>query len=448
MTPGNTTGAEDVLDGHVPALPTRQRRGFTRRRDPVIALAIFLVVAAAIPLTWGSTAFARTESHPGAGSYPVLPPATDVPATLREVWRAPSPATWHPITVAPLPDEGGDVASTVLTGAGGEVDGRDPETGAVRWSYRRDLPLCGVSAAWKRAVAVYRTDGDLLPSSDPRSGGGCSEMTSLKSTSGEREDTRDLDAEVDTHLLYDGVDYLTTTGQKLLLTYRSDLVLTNQFGTVPAIVNPDKQPRTDCTYHSVLTSPGKIGVIERCQGDTADRLTVLRAAPADSDKPEELTSQLLDGGSARIVAMNDAMVAVVLPNPDTIVVYTTDGQRVGNYPVTLGASDLAGDPVGGNTLVSPATGTYLWFTGSRVVALGAADLCPQWTVEGALGPGVVYAGRVLVPVAGGLAVIDQADGSRTGTIPVDRGGYTGPVTVGAIGSVVLEQRGETLVALR
>jgi hypothetical protein len=95
-----------------------------------------------------------------------------------------------------------------------------------------------------------------------------------------------------------------------------------------------------------------------------------------------------------------------------------------------------------------ATGAYYWFTGSKTIALSFDNLTPLWTVEGTGGPGTVFAGRMLVPVDAGLTVVDQATGEQVGTLPVDRGGYTGTVTMATVGPVILEQRGETLVALR
>ena len=61
-----------------------------------------------------------------------------------------------------------------MTADGGTVTGRDPRTGAVLWSYQRDLPLCGSVGAWHNAVAVYR---------DQR---GCSQVTELAGDTGNR----------------------------------------------------------------------------------------------------------------------------------------------------------------------------------------------------------------------------------------------------------------------
>jgi hypothetical protein len=89
-----------------------------------------------------------------------------------------------------------------------------------------------------------------------------------------------------------------------------------------------------------------------------------------------------------------------------------------------------------------------WFTGSATVALDIVDLRPRWTRAGSLGPGTEVAGRVLLPVPGALAVVDTTTGQQVGALPVDRGDYRGPVATASSGAVVLERRGDTVVALR
>jgi hypothetical protein len=101
--------------------------------------------------------------------------------------------------------------------------------------------------------------------------------------------------------------------------------------------------------------------------------------------------------------------------------------------------------------VVPTTHTPVavyWYTGSRTIALSAADLSPLWTVDGTLGPGTMFAGRMLVPVRDGLRVLKPANGDPVGTLPVNRDGYTGPVEMSTLGPMVYEQRGDTLVAMR
>src|SRR5260370_349982 len=85
------------------------------------------------------------SSAPAATPAPTLAPAKAVPGSLRQLWTAPSPKTTTPLVVS----------GSVVTGDGRDVEGRDPATGNTRWSYARDLELCGVTHVYNYAVAVY-----------------------------------------------------------------------------------------------------------------------------------------------------------------------------------------------------------------------------------------------------------------------------------------------------
>ncbi|WP_285509759.1 hypothetical protein [Actinokineospora sp. NBRC 105648] len=452
MTLGDTTGqavdSEDVLDGYVPPTPARgPRHGFNNGRDYAVLALVTLLVIAVTFISFRESEFQATRLTPYTGPAEVLRQPELFPPSLGEAWRTRSPQTWQPVVINPQPDQNDGLASTVVTGDVDTVTGRDPQTGDVRWTYHRDLPLCTISTAFKKVVVAYRTDGRMLPDSDPRSVGGCSEITSLKPTTGERDRQRNLDGDTDLRLLDDGQDYLTALGNNLMTSLRFDLVKTVEYGNVATKVNPGKQPRYDCTYSSALTTPGKVGVIEHCPNETTDRLTVYRASAKDADTPEIVLSQLLDGSSAQVVAMNATLTAVVLPNPDRVVIFDEQGTSTGSFPVELGSEDLTRQSTGRTPLVTTGTGAFYWYTGTNTVVLSATDLRPLWTVKDTLGPGTIFAGRALVPVPDGIAVLSQADGSRVGTFPANRGAYRGPVTMNSIGPMVFEQRGEELVAL-
>ncbi|WP_436493978.1 Rv3212 family protein [Actinokineospora sp. HUAS TT18] len=436
MTSADSVGTEDVLNGDVPEPPAPRTR-FTRKRDYVVVALIVVAVLATSVVVWRTSEFRATASTTTDKHYDEPADPEFFPPSLGEAWRAESPATPQPAIAGP----------TVVTGEGGVVSGRDPLTGDVRWTYKRDLPLCTVAAEWNLAIAVYKTSENMLHEDDPRRAGGCSEMTSLKGMTGERDRQRNSDAELGTRLVGDGT-YLTATGERLLLSMRSDLVKTMEYGQLPALVNPAKQPRTECAYKSVtITTAGRVGVIERCPSDAAARMTVYKTSPKESDSPEVVTSVVVGSESAQIVAMNDKLTAVAMPDPNRLVVYQDDGNQVASYDLDLGAGDLRADPPGRVAPVTSATGAFYWFTGSRTIVVSSTDLHPLWTIQDTLGPGVVFAGRALLPVKGAIAVHSQADGQLVGTIPVDRGGYTGPVAMDTSGPMVFEQRGTTLVAL-
>ena len=457
-------GTEDVLDGDQQRGPQEpepldpsERTRFRSGVDIAVAALIVVVVLVAALIIWQRSDFRSTSSQPAAN--PAMDPEQPAtfPPSLGEAWQANSPATQLPVAAGPV----------VVTGEGGEVAGRDPLTGKVLWRYSRDLPLCTVTAAWTFAVAVYRTDGNALPASDPRSGGGCSEITALDPPTGRRGkqrkagealdrpvgEQRQSDAELGTRLLGDGT-FVTTTGRRLLTTMRSDLVQTMEYGVVPAIVNPNKQPRIDCVYGSVAVGQNKIGVIERCPADTGDRLTVYRTTNEDSsgnnraDEPAVVFSVVVGSSAARVVAVSEQRTAVVLPDPSRLAIFDEAGKPVAEYPLELPPRDLEGDPDGLAVPVTKGRDASYWFTGSRTVALDGRELRPLWTAVSTIGPGTIFGGRVLIPIQNGLRVLNQVTGELVGTIPVDRHGYTGTVQMASIGPMVLEQRGPNLVALR
>jgi hypothetical protein len=456
-------GDEDVLDGDDTPVERWERTKFHRKRDVLVAAVIAAAVLVGGLLLWQSSDIRATTSQTYSSTMTSPARPTTFPPSLGEVWRAKSSATPEPLTVGPA----------VVTGDGGEVAGRDPLTGEVRWRYTRDLPLCTVTSAWQMAVAVYEKTDNLLPDGDPRKQGGCSEVTALQPATGQRgrglkdgetkpdQGQRNSDAELGTRLLFDGT-YVTTTGSQLLMTWRSDLVKTMEYGRVPAIVNPNKQPRQGCTYGTVSVVTGKIAVIERCPNDPSDRLTVYKPTAPDNEteKPVVVTSVVI-GKNAQVVAMSDQCrlnpaspdevqqcTAVATPDPNQLVILNEKGEQVATHALSIGANDLRTEPKDHTVAVMRATGAIYWFTGSKTIALSMDDLRPLWTVDNALGPGTAFAGKILVPVTGGIAVLNPATGERTATAPVDRDGYDGLVTMSKLGPMVYEQRGDTLVALR
>ncbi|WP_092530970.1 PQQ-binding-like beta-propeller repeat protein [Amycolatopsis arida] len=406
-------------------MPRNGRSPWNRRRDRVFAALIVVVCLGAAVAVWSVSDQRGTVQRTAAAPAPRPPAPGSVPGALTEMWSAASPATPVPVAQGP----------TVVSAEGGEVLGRDAVTGEVRWRYARDLELCTVALAWKRVLVVHRKEL------------GCSEVTQLDPDTGRRTAQRNSDAELGTRLV-DGRGQVTTTGRRLLVSWRDDLVKTNEYGEVPALVNPGRQPRTGCTYGSVAATSGRIGVVERCPEDPGDRLTVLKAVPEKSDKPEQVFTAVLAGRDAKVVAMSGDHTAVVLPEQRLLVIYGAEGDQRAAYPLDLPAADLGGDPKGGVVPTNEGAVGMFWFTGSTTVALSRSDLTPLWTLRGTLGPGTRFAGQYVLPIEGGLAVVDEGTGATVRTVGVDRHGYAGPVRLDSTGPVVLEQRGDQLAALK
>ncbi|MDQ4115906.1 MAG: PQQ-binding-like beta-propeller repeat protein, partial [Actinomycetota bacterium] len=349
------------------------------------------------------------------------PPATAVPSSFTELWRAPSAATPVPVAAG----EGAVVAD------GSTVSGRDARTGAERWSYTRELPLCTVASAFGRVIAGYRNDEY------------CSELSSLNATTGERGPARTLDARPGVRLIGDGP--VVATGHDYLEAMRSDLVRTVEYGTVRALEEPDDQPRTGCSFSSFSVAPARAGVLERCPGDVADRLTVLRPDATKGDRPTPDFSVLLGTSGARLIALSGERAAVLTPGSPRLLLLDRAGARVGDVPLSVGPS--VQEPQDGVARTTRGGAALYWWTGAATVALDPTTLAPLWTLPNTLGPGVEYGGRLLVPVRAGLADVDPRTGAAARTVPVDRAGYVGPLQVAAQGEVLLEQRGRDLVAL-
>ncbi|MQA61072.1 MAG: PQQ-binding-like beta-propeller repeat protein [Actinophytocola sp.] len=418
-----------------------------------------LAVAAAGLLIWATSDRSATHSTTAAAPEQPLDPPSEMPAKLTELWRAASAATPEPVAAG----------ATVVTGDGGAVVGRDALTGRQRWAYQRDLPLCTVGAGFSDAVAMYSSEGPV--------GAGCSEVTKLDIDTGDRAAQHNGDAQPGTRLLSDD-EHLLVTGETLINVWSRDLIRTMEYGTVPAPVEPNRQPRSGCRYGSITIADGKVGVIERCPGDDGARLTVFETTntvdgETRSDEPKVRFSEVLPDQDARVIAIagkagdeedeadadsdetdedKDAedrfLIAVAFEDPQRLMIYDEKGKRRAQYALDLPEGELSGDPEDQVVPVSRTEEGIHWFTGSATIALAADDLMPQWTLRSTVGPTTRFAGQTLQPIRDGLAVIDENTGKVRRTVSVDRDDYRGPVTLGSLGPVLLEQRGETLVALR
>ncbi|NUS45810.1 MAG: hypothetical protein HOQ24_19230 [Mycobacteriaceae bacterium] len=399
------------------------------RRTPAdiwAAVAIAVAVLVAAVLIWQNSQERHTVSTPAAVTVAAPPQAVVVPAALRELWQAPDRATAAPVTVA----------GVVVTGDGGTVLGRDPATGRESWRYQRDLPLCGIPAGWGSVIAVYR---------DRR---GCGQAVQLAAT-GARMTARSGFAD-ETVAISGNDSYLLVQGPRRLELWRSDLVRTLEYGFVDAPVNPNSQPRSHCTLLSagLGTTGSRLAVLERCPGEAGTRLTFLNPSPKDASKPEEYGSTVLpettDGGEPRLLLTTGEATAVYLPGsgamPPRLGVYDNRAKLVSQHSLSA--------PLSPGARVQRAGYHYLLWTGRDTLALDPATLAPGWTAPETLGPGAIMAGRILIPVSGGIAVVDPVGGAQERRISFPRTtSPAGPITLDALGATVLEQYDGTLHAL-
>lgn len=401
--------------------PERRTKG-----DLVAAATITLVVAIIAALFWWNSSARATISRPATTPAPNPIPARVVPEALQQLWTAASPRTLSPIVVA----------GTVVTGDGRTVEGHDPQTGQTRWTFARDTDLCGVSYVYDLAVAVYP---------DVR---GCGQVSSIRGGSGRRGPTRTAYADKHVVLSSNGSAVLSAGPTRLEL-WRSDLVRMLSYGEIDARVKPVNQGiGAGCTLMSAAASDEAVSVMEACRDQKDLRLTLLK--PAKEEDEPDTKNVPLPGVSAdseaRVLAVSGTTTAVYLPAPQPqVVVYDDTGTKI--------ASTLLKQPP---VLANPAqavtrTGDlFTWWTGDSVEVFDA-KLSYRYTIQaseavGPLGPGAMMAGRLLIPLTNGIGVYEPNSGTFERVIAVTHPAGSGPVVPTVTGSMVIEQRGDTLAA--
>lgn len=399
------------------------------RADIIAAIGIAVAVLLAAVVVWARGDATGTESVTAAEPATTPSAAVELPTSLRELWHAPDDASERALVAG----------GAVVTASDGTVTGRDPETGAELWHYRRDMPLCGVEAQFGMVVAVYR---------DQR---GCSQATMLSGNDGARRTARSSYMDDEVRLSVDGT-YLLAQGEDRLEMWRSDLVRTVEYGYVDAPVNVKTQPRKGCTLLSAASSSSRLAVLESCPDDAATRLTVMNPSPKDNTVPEEYGSHVLTGPDAqardaKVVAVSDSKILLYQPGadlgsesvPPRLSVFDGNGNPLATYELAAPMDDPRTARVGSVSLVH---------TGSELIALNSATFEPQWTLPGAIGTPAAMATRLLVPVRDAVVAVDLVTGAEVARIPVDRSADAdADISLAVLGEIVLEKRGDTLYAL-
>jgi hypothetical protein len=399
--------------------PERRTRG-----DVLAAAAIVMVIAVAAGLIWWSSDARATISKPAASPIPALQSARDVPTSLHELWSAPSPATTRPVVAG----------GSVVTGAGHEMDGRDPATGNVLWRYARNVDLCGVTYVYNDAVAVYP---------DAR---GCGQVTTIDGQTGRRHYARTAYADPRVTLSSDGSTVLSAGDSRLEL-WRSDMVRMISYGALDARIKPDVPSGVLCRLVSAASSSAAVSVLEACPGESDLRLTLLQ--PADEeDQPKTKRVQLpgvpADAG-ARVIAVSETTTAVYVPTPKPVV------NVIDDTGTTIASTALA-EPASPQAKATRAGDLITWWTGDSVMVFDADGMRYKFTVspvggQAPIGPATLVAGKLMVPVTTGYDVFDARTGAGESHIDLLRSPIDTAVVPGVAGTTLLEQRGGTLVAL-
>jgi hypothetical protein len=399
--------------------PERRTKG-----DVLAAVAIAAAVILAAGLIWWTSDARATISHVAATPAPAVPSATAVPTALRQLWTAPSAKTSTPLVVA----------GNVVTGNDREVDGRDPATGATRWSYARDRELCGVSYVYNYAVAVYPDDR------------GCGQVSTIDAKTGLRGPSRTAYADPEVRLSSDGTTVLSAGDSRLEL-WRSDMVRMLSYGSLDARIKPGTPASPICRILDAQASSTAVSILESCPKQKDVRLTLLRPADEEDTPNVKYVPQpgVGDDSGARVVAVSDTTTAVYVPTPKpTVNIVDETGATV--------SSTLLPTPPAPNATMSLAGDLITWWTGDSVMVFSANGLRYRYSVSPSgsnmpLGPGTMMAGRLIVPVTGGYDVFDPITGAGVEHIAVQRPPSSSAVVPAVSGARIIEQRGDQLVAL-
>ncbi len=391
------------------------------------AAAIAGVVALVAAIVWWTSDARATISVPSAAPVPSLKPVTAVPDSLKQLWTAPSPKTSQPLVVA----------GAVVTGADRGMEGRDPTTGDTLWSFARDLDLCGVTWVYSYAVAVYP---------DVR---GCGQVSTVDARTGVRGPTRTSYSDREVTLSGDGTTVLSA-GDTRLEMWRSDMVRMLSYGALDARIKPDVPAPPLCRLVSAAASSVAVSVLEACDGQADLRLTLLRPSDEEDTPEAKYVRQkgVSDGSGARVVAVVGTTTGVYIPTPKPrIDIVDETGTVIASTVVPTAPSPEA--------TVSRPGDLITWWTGDSVIVFSANNLQYKYTVAGAganvpVGPATMMAGRLVVPVSSGYDLFDPATGAEDRHIPLQRpplNDSAAPVVPAVAGGLLLEQRGDELVAL-
>ena len=335
-----------------------------------------------------------------------------------------------------LPDTSGRdqplVASgMVITYNDNTLTATTPE-GETVWTYERPNELCLVDQAWGKVVATYRDNA------------GCGDVVAIDAKTGKYAGTRSAIApdEVVRLASNDRVGYASSERAEV---WRSDLVRTVEYGHVEAKQEPDMQPN-ECTITSALTRTELVAVTEIC--DDGAFLRLQEATPEDSRKPEVLANVEISP-DAYLVSISQDAAAVYDPTTSEVRGYNTEGTNISSSSVPqMDSPELGPDGIVKNLPVADLPHHMTYWENNSLLLMDPAALAVTGVFQGALGTGFSAGEKLLYASDNGIAVVDWDKNAVDKIIPVDRGGYSGPVHISSAGATIVEKRGDDVVVMK
>jgi outer membrane protein assembly factor BamB len=347
------------------------------RRTTVIGSVTALVVAAAVvavavPVVRGSDL--RTTTIRTATDNPAVPETGPLPATLRQLWTAPTGAATAPV-------EG----PTVISTGPDRVTGLDPATGRERWSYERgNARLCSANRQDGVVLAVFaKSDG-------------CRDLIALDAATGDRRWYRTLDLRTDATLTSGPAVGVATAGDQLIA-----------FDTGGGL-NRWTYTAAGCTLDPAVIGEIAVVTVARCAGGTRRLIVHLPFANKDPG-----VVALPTGSDPHVLTAGKQVTVLSGPALTTYSVAEDADQKVTAAP-TGEVRDARLTPSGTPAAVADEDFLVVW-TGTTAVGVDARDRTVLWSAP-ATGPPTLAEGQVVLASASGFTVRPASTGTPVTTI--------------------------------
>jgi outer membrane protein assembly factor BamB len=360
------------------------------------------VVAVAVPVVRHSDAFTTTIRT--APDTPVPPEQATLPASVRQLWTAPTGAATAPV-------EG---PSVIETGAD-RVAGLDPTTGRERWSYQRgNATLCDATRQDGVVLALFAKSH------------GCRDLVALDAATGRRRWYRTVEITTPARL--------TSSTGTAVVTGGGQLIAVDTGGGL----NRWTYSASGCTLDPAVVGADAVATVSRCAGGqrrlvvhspTGDKAPWVGPLPPGSD-PHVLST---DG---RVVVLTGSLLST----------YSVAEDKNGKT-VAAPAGDVLDDRLAGSgapAAVVDGDVLVVW-TGETAAGVDLRTRAVRWTAPATGPPAIVDDQRVLLAGPEGFTILSPATGVpitrvSAGTAVPDRAGLS------RIGSLIVAAGAGRLVA--
>lgn len=393
--------------------------------DIAIALVLVVAVITAGIVLWmtGPAHNSQLEVH---GQATRAPSITREPSGVKFVWSADSSATASRLQRGAL-----TAGTTVIVGNTNTVSGLDPVTGSQVWTYSRKRSLCALETAWGNAITVWNY------------GNGCGEVVSISGATGEYGPTRSGNATTPRRILTGG-RHVLSMGPNQLELWRSDMVRTLALGYIQAPLQPAQKNRTVCEIVDAEEDESTLGVVEKCAKDKGLRFSIYEAVPEEDVEPELLGRVQLGGQRGDIIEISHDKALVYIENPEPQILTIARNGTVQQIKSVKRAGAL-------HRPIFRTDKSIFWYDGTRLYNFTRENFSIRWVMDGAVGiPGVLSSlenspNWLLVPVEGGIALVNGRSGERVRMLPI-KGSDISRVVV--FGGMIIVQQGAYVKAFR